>query len=164
MAALRDVMAYVCAKYPGSDLSKAKLAKILYLADWKSALEGRPQITPIIWKFNHYGPYVTDVVDVARQDHDFVLSADWTQFGNRRTIVQYKGSGAPELEKSDQDILDEIIRRVSNLSFDAFLKLVYSTYPVVVSDRGSTLDLTKLAAEYQRSGLSATKPLAGVAR
>lgn len=154
MAALRDAMAYVCSRYAGSDLSKAKLAKILYLADWKTALSGRPQITPIEWKFNHYGPYVTDVVDTARDDQDFSLVDDWTAFGNKRTIVKYDSDAPINITDDERGTLDEIVRRVSPLSFDAFLKLVYSTYPVVVSDRGSVLDLSRLAAEYQRSGLS----------
>lgn len=154
MATLKDAMAYVCSEYPGSDLSKAKLAKILYLADWKAALEGRSQISPIVWKFNHYGPYVTDVVDTARTDEEFSLSDEWTAFGNKRTIIKYNGEEASGLSGAEKETIDEIIKRVAPLSFDAFLKLVYSTYPVVVSDRGSTLDLSRLAAEYQRSGLT----------
>lgn len=154
MATLRDAMAYVCSQYPGSDLSKAKLAKILYLSDWKAALAGRPQITPIEWKFNHYGPYVTDVVDTARDAEGFELVHDWTAFGNRRTIVKYNGGMPLNMGEDERETIDEIIRRVAPLSFDAFLKLVYSTYPVVVSDRGSALNLGRLAAEYKKSGLS----------
>jgi hypothetical protein len=153
MATLKDAMAYVCSSYPGSDLSKAKLAKILYLADWKAALSGRDQITPVQWKFNHYGPYVTDVVDTARDNDGFSLVNDWTAFGNRRTVVRYAGE-RPELSQDERDTIDGIIQRVASMSFDAFLKLVYSTYPVVVSDRGSVLDLRRLAGDYQRSGLS----------
>lgn len=154
MATLKDAMAYVCSKYPGSDLSKAKLAKILYLADWKSAIEGRPQITPVVWKFNHYGPYVTDVIDTARENDEFSLSTEWTLFGNRKTIVKYHGAEPNSLTDNERATIDEIVKRVAHLSFEAFLKLVYSTYPVVVSDRGSTLDLGRLAAEYRQSGLS----------
>jgi uncharacterized protein YwgA len=154
MATLRDAMAYACHAYPASDLSKAKLAKILYLADWKSALEGRAQITPIHWKFNHYGPYVTDVVDTARLSDGFSLVDDWTSFGNRRTIVKYEGCEFGQIGDEEKRTIDEIVKTVAPLSFDAFLKLVYSTYPIVVSDRGSELDLQKLAADYRNSGLA----------
>jgi hypothetical protein len=40
MATLGDVMAYLCEHYPHKDdLSKARLTKLVYLADWKSAIE-----------------------------------------------------------------------------------------------------------------------------
>lgn len=152
MANLIDAMAYVCQRYPGSDLSKAKLAKILYLADWKSVLDRGQQITPIEWKFNHYGPYVDDVIDTARQGRGFEIEAGWTPFGNRRSVIRYRGA-TPTLAPGEKATLDDIVRRVAPLSFDAFLKLVYSTYPIVSSDRGDTLDLRALADEYQRTGL-----------
>jgi hypothetical protein len=154
MATLRDAMAYACHVYPASDLSKAKLAKILYLADWKSALEGAPQITPVRWKFNHYGPYVTDVVDTARLSDGFSLVNDWTPFGNRRTVIKYEGKNFGDLTDQQKLVIEEIVRTVAPLNFDAFLQLVYSTYPIVTSDRGSELDLSSLAREYRRSGLA----------
>lgn len=154
MADLKDAMAFVCLNYPGSDLSNAKLTKILYLADWKSALSEGTQITPIEWKFNHYGPFVSDVIDVANANSAFTVSTDWTPFGNRRTLIGFKGPPPAGLSKRHAEILLEIIGKVAPLSFDAFLKLVYSTYPVVVSDRGTVLELPKLATEYQSSGLA----------
>jgi hypothetical protein len=53
MARLRDVVAYLCHEYPHKgELSKARLTKMVYLADWRSAIERGSQVTDIEWVFN----------------------------------------------------------------------------------------------------------------
>lgn len=65
-------MAYICRNYPNADdLSKGRLTKMIYLADWKSALDRGQQITPIKWKFHHFGPYVDSVHHAALDDPAF---------------------------------------------------------------------------------------------
>ena len=52
---LENVIAYFCLHYPHKrELSKARLTKLVYLADWFSALIFRRQITNINWIFNHF--------------------------------------------------------------------------------------------------------------
>ena len=49
-------------------LSKGRLNKLIYLADWKNCLEHNEQLTTIQWKFNHYGPYVDEIQNVIEND------------------------------------------------------------------------------------------------
>ncbi len=50
MAALKDIIAYYCDRYPHKEeLSKARLTKMVYLADWKSAIVHGKQISDIKW-------------------------------------------------------------------------------------------------------------------
>lgn len=66
MDKLEAVIAYLCENYPHkSELSKARLTKLVYLADWKSCIESNKQISGIEWVFNHYGPYVDDIYNAA---------------------------------------------------------------------------------------------------
>ncbi len=39
---LRDIMLYICDKYPQKrDLSNARLTKLIYLSDWKNILKNK---------------------------------------------------------------------------------------------------------------------------
>ena len=60
-----DIVKYIFDKYPKpEELSKPRLVKIVYLIDWKTAVETGDQCTNVEWYYNHYGPYVEDVINV----------------------------------------------------------------------------------------------------
>ena len=63
MASIKDVLAYIITKYPyESELSKARLTKLVYLSDWESSVSRGKSITDLEWYFNHYGPYIDEIV------------------------------------------------------------------------------------------------------
>lgn len=147
----RDVVAYFCANYPhAQELSKARVTKMVYLADWKSALDHGEQITPIEWVFNHYGPYVEHVIDVVRADPAFEVVQTANMYGNAKEIVRLREATQwPTLSRRDIAVLDHVIARTAPKYWDQFIKLVYSTYPVLTRPRMATLDLVALAREYR---------------
>lgn len=156
MAELRDVAAYLCDKYPHpKELSNARLTKMVYLADWKSAIERGVQLTDLSWEFSHYGPYVPDVIRLARSEEDFEVEQGKTVYGEQKQLVRHDAAPGtltadyPSLEREDKDLLDFVIRSVQDKSFTEFVKLVYSTYPVVTRERYSMLNLVDLATEYR---------------
>ncbi|MDP9331102.1 MAG: Panacea domain-containing protein [Actinomycetota bacterium] len=150
MANLRDVLVYFCKKYPHpGELSNARLTKMVYLADWRSAIERGRQLSDVEWYFNHYGPYVKDVLETARADDAFVLRSEANVFGADKTVIGVKPSADnPTLNAEDQEILDFVIHRTERLYWGDFLKLVYSTYPILTQSRYTYLNLGKLAREY----------------
>jgi hypothetical protein len=151
MADLRDVIAYLCDHYPDKDdLSKARLTKMIYLADWRSAITRGAQITDITWIFNHYGPYVDDVVEMARNDPIFEVLTTENEFGTIKEVIQtkWRGEEYQSLTEGDRGILDFVVERTASRNFRDFIRLVYSTYPVVAQPRYSSLDLVALAREY----------------
>ena len=90
MARIKNVTAYLCAKYPHKDeLSKARVTKLVYLADWKSAQQNQKQLTKIDWYFHNYGPYVDAVVDTKE---DFLEKFEFfkEQDTNTPTIFESK--------------------------------------------------------------------------
>jgi hypothetical protein len=149
-ADLRDVLRYVCSVYPRKhDLSKARVAKIIYLADWRSAIQRETQLTDLNWTFYHYGPYLDDVVNTAQSDPALAVVQDTTMYGTPKEVITLQDPEAPfELSTEDQRIIDEVIEQTRNMNFSDFLKLVYSTYPVVTQPRYVPLDLVSLAKRY----------------
>lgn len=152
MAELRDVVAYLCANYPHKqDLSKARLTKMVYLADWRSALVKNSPMTDIRWIYNYYGPFVDDVISVARKDPAFEIVQTANLFGGQKEVVRLSAEPAewPSLTDEERQILDHVIQETSLLYWNEFIKLVYSTYPMVTQERFAPLDLVTLANEYR---------------
>lgn len=150
MADLQSVIGYVCKNYPSpNDLSKARLTKLIYLADWKMSLEGGHQITGISWLFDRFGPYVNDVVEAARSDPRFDVELTETYYGNKKEVIHLVGDFSFLVSPDEEKALKFAIESTKDLGWDSFIKLVYSTYPIVARSRYDKLDLPALAAEYK---------------
>jgi hypothetical protein len=145
-----EILKYLFIKYPNpSELSKARVVKMVYLADWKSAILNDKQLTDIKWIYNHYGPYVDNVITLLKQDDDFEIKSDLNYYNQPREIIKLKNKVNVKLEKSTKKILDFVIEKTSPLFWDDFIKLVYSTYPIIKEKKLNQLDLLKLAKEYK---------------
>ncbi|WP_459880504.1 Panacea domain-containing protein [Desulfothermus naphthae] len=146
---MREIIRYICDHYPyQNELSKARLTKLVYLADWKAALKYGKQLTNITWFFNYYGPYVEDVFNEAKEDPHLEIKRDMTIFGDPKTIIiSKKKSKKYDLTEEEIDILKEVIEETKSLYWDQFVDLIYSTYPVKTQDKFSVLDLVKSAKE-----------------
>ena len=145
-------MAYFSSKYPHkSELSKARLTKLVYLADWFSALISDRQITGIDWVFNHYGPYVDDISNIASFDDNFSITPEKTLYGGDKYVISYSGDNVDnQLTCRERNLLDAIIEKTKNMYFNDFISYVYSTYPISSNERYSYLDLVSLARQYNR--------------
>lgn len=162
MAQLRDVMAYLCARYPHkNELSKARLTKMVYLADWRAAITRNAQITSISWIYNYYGPYVDDVTDVARDDPGFEVIHTANMYGGYKEIIRYVGNEDwHSLTGSDIKVLDYVIEMTAPMYWDQFIELVYSTFPITKMPRFAPLNLVALAREYgAQPSLASADPL-----
>lgn len=150
MTRLQQIIAYFCLNYPyKAELSKARLTKLVYLADWVSSLLTGKQMSDIRWVFNHYGPYVDDVVEAAASSHKFNIEAASTVYGSAKSVISYKGSDEEiTLSEPDRIILDALVERTKGMYFNDFLNYVYSTYPVKSNERYSTLNLESIAKKY----------------
>lgn len=153
MAELSDVVKYICHHYPHKEeLSKARLTKMVYLADWRSALTQGRQMTGVEWVFNHYGPYVDDIVQAAREDPAFDVIVTANMYGDPKEVIHLNGTpSCSSLTRGDKDALDFVINACAPLTWNDFIRLVYSTYPIMTQPRYSRLDLSQLAREYQEA-------------
>lgn len=152
MTQIKDIIAYFCDRYPApDDLSAARLTKMVYLADWKAAIDLGRQLTSIHWYYNEYGPYVSDVMHAAAaHPSDFRIDNSRNLRGNPKRIVSAVSPYEPRLPEDDRRILDHVIRTTRDLSWSEFIRLVYSTYPILAKTKHSDLDLLELAARYKQ--------------
>lgn len=151
MASLIDIIAFILSEYPvKSDLSNARVTKMVYLADWHQSINNNSQISPIRWYFDNYGPFVRDVLEAAKREPNlFVLQDTVNLFGRRKTLISMpKKNYTPNLSEAEKASLIHVINTTSKLNWNDFIKLVYSTYPIMSSNRYSYLDLSAKAADY----------------
>ncbi len=149
---LRDIVAVLCQLSPsGYKFSNARLTKMVYLADWKSALDREHQITHLDWIFNHYGPWVPDVVDAIRDDRNFKIEKKRNVYGGPKEQIRLiRPISLPNMPASTQAILQHVVNQTVDLNWSEFIRLVYSTYPVLSQPRYVDLDLPSLAKEYRQ--------------
>lgn len=153
MADIKELLSYLIKNYPDkSELSKARVTKMVYLCDWKSAIENGKQITNISWYYDNYGPFVRDVIDVATSNPSlFSVSESQNAFGTSKTIVTLKTDDySPVLTDDEQKIADHVINITKNKTWSGFIKLVYSTFPVVNSPQYTEMNLPELASQYKK--------------
>jgi len=148
---ISNLVKYILVHYPHkSELSASRLTKMLYLADWKNSIEKASQITNAVWHFHHYGPYVDDFLKIAKEDSDINVVNTTTVFGGRKQQLELKKdfNGDIEVSSDNKKILDFVIADTKDKSYEEFITLVYSTYPVVSSSRYSDFDLVNMAQDY----------------
>lgn len=144
MAKTEDIAAYIVHKYPHkSELSKARLTKMAYLADWKSVSIRGKQISAIKWYFHNFGPYVDDVAEAARSDPRIEAKFTKNYYGDMKEEFSPVGycDDFGSLDRKDIDILERIIEETSRLYWSGFIKHVYDTPPIKGSDRYTFLKL-----------------------
>jgi hypothetical protein len=152
MAELIDIVSYIISKYPKNlrdELSNARLTKIVYLSDWHSALKTGSQMSKIKWYFDNHGPYVNDIINLAKTHGDF-LSVEETinAYGSKKRKISLKKKYEPELSKQEKNSIDRIIEITKTQYWNEFIQLVYGTHPIASSERYTFLDLEQKAKEH----------------
>lgn len=149
MSKVSDIVKYICKTYPHAhELSKARLTKMIYLADWESARKHSKQITEINWYFNNYGPYVDDVIEEAINDPEINVITTSTIYGTPKIQVQYGGEiDRLDINNDEKNIIDCVIEQTKTMYWNSFIKHVYHTYPIRENPRYSHLDLVDLASQ-----------------
>lgn len=155
MNSLVDILAYLLKDYPHpGDLSNARVTKLVYLADWKHVVDRNERLTTIPWIFNNFGPFVWNIKDTAvLNSRLFDVNTEQNLYGSRKTSLSLTPAGesyATSLSDSAVEVLDHVLKTTAPLNFDVFIRLVYSTYPVVTTDRYEPLHLEAKAAEYRQ--------------
>ena len=152
MNKLIDILYYLISKYPTKEeLSNYRTTKMVYLIDWHYSIKYQKQLTDIKWVFDNYGPFVWDIKDTVVKNKDiFNIVHTTNYYGSEKTLFSIKNTQFTiKLSDNEKSAIDYIIEHTKNLGNDSFTKLVYSTYPMIVTEQYHKLDLVARAKEYQ---------------
>jgi len=146
---IEDLLVYICAKYPiPQELSKARLTKMVYLADWEACLRTGVQLTPIRWYFHNFGPYVDDVLEAAKISPFLEVVETENLYGEPKQLIRTRVEAAvPQIDRMAQSILDHVISETKSLYWKEFIRYVYATKPIADSTRYTELDLQRFAKQ-----------------
>ena len=150
-----QVLRYIVKNYPiPEELTKTRTTKLVYLVDWEMAKRKHRQLTDIEWKFDHFGPFVSDVYDAADEDKELSIVKKQSAFGTTKYIVQSKNDRErleyPDLDRETQAIIDDVIDKTRNLYWNGFIEYVYDTYLIKHVQKYNHLNLVQLAEEESR--------------
>lgn len=116
-------------------LNRARLAKLLYLADVESVRAGRGPVTGADWIFLDFGPYAAELDE---------LLADLER---RTALYRAVAEDAPDGEDwiaGTRRTVDGVIERFAALSLNPLLDYVYfHTGPMAGARRGERLDMDR---------------------
>ncbi|HCI74827.1 MULTISPECIES: Panacea domain-containing protein [unclassified Psychrobacter] len=151
---LELIIIYFCKYYPyTNELSNSRLTKLVYLADWFSCLLKGKQMSEILWLFNHYGPYVNDVLEEVNKSNYLDVEMDFNFYGSPKYVIKLINENnifsEEVISQDDKRILDFVISKTKTMHYNSFIDYVYSTYPVSSSQRYNNLNLIDLAQEYK---------------
>ena len=114
---------------PVRKLSIARVIYMVYLSDWKSALEQGRQLTSIKWN---------GLLEVPADQYEII----------KETIKEdEKLKEFVTLSETDKKILDHVIESVADLSWFKVQEIANSTYPLFKYTDNQKLDLLQLAKE-----------------
>ena len=143
---ISNIIKYICFFYPyPQDLSNARLTKLIYLTDWESVRKSGHQVTNIKWYFDNYGPFVHDVSEIANTDPEIEIIYTQTIYGTPKVMFRYLGQ-EPSLEIYLKNIINLVIEKTKSMYWNEFIDYVYSTPPVLNSDRYTFLKLENFNA------------------
>jgi hypothetical protein len=136
MAEIEDILAYFTRYYPRpGELSTARLALMLYLADWRSALLRKKPISNVKWHLNEGAPQVEKI---PLEEEEEII---------RELITR----GNPnKIDPESREILDFVMKTSYKMPWMDFARLVSSTFPVITQPQGERLNLVGLAQQYQK--------------
>lgn len=151
MAALKDILVYILKKYPyKNELSNARLTKLVYLADWYNTLHNEKPISNIKWYFDNYGPFVWDIYKEVEKDSTFNIKHTTNFFGKEKKLISLNKDIEYQLKSNEIKSIDRIIEITKELNWEKFINLVYSTYPILTTEKYNYLNLKSRADEYKK--------------
>ena len=146
MADLLYSVSYIFRKYPDKEaLSEPRLQQMLYLADWKFAIEHDARLTNIKWKIKDGKPYAGKDLLPYRLS---LMNGFRELFRSVLALLGLKPK-KKGLIKEKKKILDLVIETSVSKSLDEIIELVCSTYPILGEEEVEKIDLVDMAKKYK---------------
>lgn len=112
---------------------------LLYLADWKGALDLDRPLSDADWQIASWGPFSSKALSCLRRSDAFISSL---------------GSPSDMLSADEERIVANLRERLGGKPTSELMRLVQSTFPVLVdgaqAGRPTGLDLRELAHRYKK--------------
>lgn len=150
---LAAAAAYLINNSPGPlHLPLQRLTQMLYLADWKSAIEYRCQLTYLDWRRGFTGPESWRLERFIERSPDFDAASRADALGRERLELRRwpAASREADLDATERWLLDFVLATPRTRPEPPLATLIASTYPMMSTSSPQELDLAALAERYER--------------
>lgn len=148
MSSLKDIIvALLCALSETRSASLPRLIKLLYLFDWTSVLNFHQPTPRIVWSCGICGPTSEEIIKVIQNNPDaFYIYKKDNYVGGEKTMVRCADS-SPEstLSENERRALSHVVSATKKMRWDDLTLLISSTMPIIISNFGEPLDLSRAA-------------------
>lgn len=161
MATVKDLSAYLLKRAADTghffsflrspELPSEKLARLVFLCDWKHSLDYGGQITDLEWSVSGFDSFGEVLGEIKEYPEMFELRSQGHVRRRDEVVRLVDESYQPQLEDSEKEVADDISEIDRKLNWAEFSQVLYSTYPLLVSQPGRRSNLAELANEYKRS-------------
>ena len=149
---LKDVLVYALLRCKDNKLiTKKRLEVLIYLADWKNAYDTGKQITDIKWKLSNKIIESGKIFEILENEKNIFMFYK-NNYNNICPALINEAYVIKNLSIRELENIEFAVEETKDLSFSAFAKKAYSTYPITLanSKKEIELDLTEAAKTYRK--------------
>lgn len=145
---LVNAIYYSCTKYSKfSDVGAERLQLTLFLVGWKTSLSNNKDITNLDWVHGKNGPHSQRLDTLLNSDSRLKISHINFEGVEKKRISLAKIEEV-EIDNTLKIIIDDIYEKTVKLNFSDLTALVYSTYPMLVTEKDSSIPMENLAKAF----------------
>jgi uncharacterized phage-associated protein len=145
---LNDAVAYVVECFQErqrAPLTRTKLVKYLYLADYTSCQQWKKPVTGLQYKSYYYGPYAPEILQAAESQPHYILYERYLRTDGAPYFA-YRPTGAKPkydtLSDEDRQTINHVLEKYGALSLKELLRTVYQTPPFQKAEMLQPIDLS----------------------
>jgi len=153
MKNLLDTILYIFEEYRKKDeLSTARLVLLVFLIDWKFAIENERQFTETKWTYEQFGPFSKDILILIKNKKDiFKIDIIKKSDGMTTERLTLKSNSVIEIKNFEaKSAADFILENTYSMTWSEFIQLVFSSYPIISNSKNTQLDLSKDSLRFKQ--------------
>ncbi len=155
MSPLNNVLLYLYREFPNPlSLGASRAVKMIFLADWRCAVEHGEPITDIVWRNTDRGPYSPLIAEtLAHDEANFFLEPNEKEslrFLSFVVVPKNNHAASVELSHTSKKILDAVIADTHNMPLWQLSNLIEAQFPMRVTEQGDTIVLSDWANKYKK--------------
>ena len=122
------------ARANGMRVNRTKLAKLLYLADFRAVERGLPPGSGVEWRWRHYGPHSHRLLEIEHDLHEAgvikVHKNEDPYSGYKECAIHLVDAPQMVIDEEFAEIINEVLERYGRWSAGQLRDLAYQTPPM----------------------------------
>lgn len=145
---LANAVYYSCTKYSKfSDVGAERLQLTLFLVGWKTSLSNNKDITNLDWMHGKNGPHSQRLDTLLNSDSRLKISHVNFE-GIEKKRISLAKTEEVEIDNVLKIVIDDVYEKTIKLNFADLTTLVYSTYPMLVTEKDTIISMENLAVAF----------------